>query len=150
MAASDLSPEEQGKRLRIARELAGVSREELGQRFAEEGFGKNDPAAIERQAERTKRTVRRVQFTPARRELAAQALRVPPQFFTEPDYSTLFASDEADGLAQLRRDLESQIQDLKAEVDLVAARQHEDDLAADERTGGIAPRTGELGNDTES
>lgn len=106
MATASLSPEEQGLRLQIARKLAGWSREQLGEKFEAAGFKKGDPAAIERQPERAKEP-RRVPFTPARRELAAELLGVPVAFFTEPNHRKLFVPDEADLSSELRQAVES-------------------------------------------
>lgn len=115
MATEELSPEEQGKRLRIARELADVSRAELGTHFAQDpDFKKGDVAAIERQATRANKKVRRVPFTPRRRKLAAEVLGVPEAFFTEPNYRKLFSLEPSeDRLERLRQELETRLQILE-------------------------------------
>jgi hypothetical protein len=71
-----LGPEELARRIRAARELRGIEQTELGLLLAKDGLGKHDAGRIERGV-MTMQTVHRISMS--------RHLRVPEEWFTEPD-----------------------------------------------------------------
>lgn len=125
----ELDRNAQGQRLRLARELAGMTREDLGKIFEQEGFGRHDIAAIERQVE-TAEKAREVRFTPARKALGARVLQVPEGWFTNTDYWLLFKEPLGVDQAGI---LQEQIDALRSSLEQVIGEQDEaDELAEDE------------------
>jgi transcriptional regulator with XRE-family HTH domain len=93
------------RRLRAARELRGMSRQQLAALVKEEGFGLEDVARVERGE--------LVLLAGLRRSLAIH-LGLPEAWFTEPDVGRLFASDPAASGDRLTR-LEEKLDQLMAE-----------------------------------
>lgn len=79
MAVTMLTTSELKRRIDAARTLRGLTQEELGQRFADEGFGRHDVGRIERG---------RMPLMGARRRTLALVLDVPESWFTD-DYLDL-------------------------------------------------------------
>lgn len=83
-----LSREETARRVRAARELAGLEQFELGELMVRDGFGRHDPGRLER-ADSPKPPPA---MTPARIASLAKHTGLPPSFFTEPLVADLFQS----------------------------------------------------------
>jgi transcriptional regulator with XRE-family HTH domain len=107
-----LNEDQVRRRLRAARELTGMSREELGDLLAEDGFGRHDVAALEREKGESAKA-RTVPLTPARRASLARHLGVPEAWFTEPDHQRLFVSDEDSATRERVEELAGQLADLR-------------------------------------
>lgn len=74
------------RRIKAARELRGVSQDELAERLAQEGLGKHDLGRLERGESS-------VVLTPVRRYALAHALRVPERWFTDESVDAIVAYD---------------------------------------------------------
>lgn len=130
-----LPPDELRRRLRAGRELIGISREALGEHLADDGFGKHDVAALERDVGEETTSARSVPFTAGRKRSIARALQLPDSWFTEPDITKLFRYSETEqeeqieGLRSTVGELHRQLREQQASKEETSALVA--DLAAD-------------------
>lgn len=95
-----LSSEEIRRRIVAARELIGMSQEDLGALLEQEGYGKHDVGRLERRDPK-------MPLTPGRRTALAKHLRVPEAWFTaERDELFPAISDQVDAGPQLKKFLD--------------------------------------------
>lgn len=92
-----------GHRIKAARELRGVSQEELAQQFDDDGLGSSDVGRLERGL---------LALTRARRDALVRHLRVPERWFTSENVDEIVGYEEVDAIG-LRRELEAIRHDLE-------------------------------------
>jgi len=108
---SAIDPAQIAARIKAARELRGMSQDELGELFDHDGLNKTDPGRIERMDAR-------VPFRRAHLDALCRHLRVPERWFTAADvdeivgYGTPAQSDQLTELAQGQEKLERQMAEL--------------------------------------
>lgn len=108
---SAIDPAQIAARIKAARELRGMSQDQLGQRFDDDGLNKTDPGRIERMDPN-------VPFRRAHLDAMCRHLRVPERWFTAADvdeivgYGTPASSDQLSELAQGQEKLERQMAEL--------------------------------------
>jgi transcriptional regulator with XRE-family HTH domain len=101
-----LDPDTLKRRVKSARELAGLDQRDIGALMKTDGLGRHDVGKWERVDPSAP------PMSPARAESLARHTGVPPAWFTEPDHTTLFSEPDEGGRVD---QLERAVRDLKAE-----------------------------------
>lgn len=107
-----LNPQLIERRVKSAREFAGLSQKELGARMKNDGFGLHDIGKWERQDPTAP------PLSPARIDSLARHTGLPPAWFTEPDTVKLFGRPREDQFVTreemnaLKRELQAKLGDL--------------------------------------
>lgn len=125
VSGSLLDREQLRIRVRAARQVAGLSQEELGRLMKQDGFGIHDPAALERKVT-SGTTAREINFHRGRRDSIARHTGFPKSWFTEPDHRKLFGD-----VSELRDRLQEALDELdRLEGDAGSELESDEELAA--------------------